>query len=732
MEILNRRLLAGPNIWRSAPVLEALVDVRSLQALPTEIGGLLERMLVWLSALTERSRVGERGAFVDLLRDGCFQVECLKRVAAELQANAGVPGMFSQVRPTPTQGIYRLALEYEDAALAQACLDSARSICMAAIAGEEFDVAAEIDRLRELADDTRLGPSTRSIVEAAKRRGIPALRMSEGNLVQLGHGARQRRMMAAETDRTSAVAETVAQDKELTRSLLRKIGVPVPLGRSPSSAAEAWRIALELGLPVVVKPRHGNHGRGVATNLTTREQVVAACEAIWREGSAVVVEQLIQGADYRLLVVGNRLVAAARRDPPAVLGDGTRTVAQLVEAVNADPRRAEGHAAPLTKIVMDTIAREVLAEQGFVPESVPAKGTRVLIRRNGNLSTGGTATDVTADVHPAIAARAVEAARMVGLDVAGIDMLADDIGQPLEDQGGAVIEVNACPGLRMHLHPSHGQPRAVGEAIVDLMFNTGETARVPIIAISGDCQHASTSRLVAQLLERTESVVGLSCGEGLFVNRRSIANEPRDGLADAEPLLLHPLVEAAVFQTEPAGVLDGGLPFDRCDVAIIVEVAADDGSDGARSQADLLAANRCLLQAIAPRGAVVFNADDPLISQIADDCSAERIYFSYDEHHPRLFNHRLSGGRIVFLRNDSIMAASGARETLVAPLNQLCLTYGGIAASHVNGALAAVAGCWALGMPMDALRSAITSFVGNAHAAPFVKLPQTHEEPVSL
>ncbi|MGH7136252.1 MAG: hypothetical protein ACREHD_10965, partial [Pirellulales bacterium] len=336
--------------------------------------------------------------------------------------------------------------------MARACLEAAQHVCIAAVDGKEVDMAAEIRRLRELGDEVRLGPSTRSIVEAARKRGIPAIRLSNGNLVQLGYGARQRRILAAETDHTSAVGETVAQDKELTRSLLRKIGVPVPIGGSPKCASEAWQIACELGLPVVVKPRYGSHGRGVATNLTTQHQVVAAWESIVREGSAVVVEQFIAGGDYRLLVVGNRLVAAARRDPPMVLGDGVRTVGQLVDAVNADPRRAEGHAAPLTKIAIDPIALEVLGEQGFLLESVPEEGQRVLIRRNGNLSTGGTATDVTAEVHPEVAARAVEAARMVGLDVAGIDILARDIRRPLEEQGGAVIEVNACPGLRMHLH----------------------------------------------------------------------------------------------------------------------------------------------------------------------------------------------------------------------------------------------------------------------------------------
>lgn len=734
MEILSCRLLKGPNIWTSVPILEALVDVRSLQHLPNEIDGLNERLTMWLSAWTDQCLVAnECFAFVDLLRDGAFQVQCLKRIAAELQALAGVPTTFGQVRPTATDGVYQLALQYEDEILARACLESARNACLAAIAGEQFDMTAEIRRLRELSDESRLGPSTRSIVDAAKKRGIPAVRLSDGNLVQFGYGARQRRIMAAETDHTGAVAETVAQDKQLTRSLLRRIGVPVPSGRSPKSASEAWQFACELGLPVVVKPRHGNHGRGVATNLKTRQQIVAACEAIWRAGSEVIIERFIHGSDYRLLVVGNKLVAAARRDPPMVVGDGVRSVAQLIEAVNADPRRAEGHAAPLTKIVIDAIAQEVVAEQGLLPESVPARGARVLIRRNGNLSTGGTATDVTAEVHPAIAARAVEAARMVGLDVAGIDILALDIGRPLESQSGAVIEVNACPGLRMHLHPSHGEPRAVGESIVDLMFRAGETARIPIIAVTGDCQNSVTSRLVAHLLERAGHSTGLACGNDLFVNSRSIANHGPDVSADAAALLENPLVEAAVFQTEPASVLDGGLPFDRCDVAIAIDSAAGDADDdGTQAYGDLLAARGCLLDAIAPQGKAVFNADAPLAAKLADDCVAELICFSRDEHHPRLFSHRLNGGRIVFVRDHCILTASAAQETLVAPLDWLCFTHGGAVTSHVDGALAAVAGCWALGLPIEVLRSGLNSFACETCLTPFLDLTRAQEQPVSL
>lgn len=753
MEIMNCRLLQGPNLWSPFPVLEALIDVRGLRELPGEVNRLNERLTVWLAAITDRQNtLGERFTFVDLLRDGIFQVKCLRQIASELQWAAGVSHTFGHVGPTSIEGVYRLVLEFEEAALARACLESALNICLAAILGQEFDVPAEIRRLRELSDDARLGPSTRSIVDAAKRRGIPAFRLSEGNLVQLGHGARQRRIMAAETDRTSAVAETVAQDKELTRSLLRKIGVPVPMGRVPTSAAQAWHFACELGLPVVVKPRYGNHGRGVAANLTTRRQVVAAYEAIRREGEAVVIERFIEGDDYRLLIVGNRLVAAARREPPLVFGDGVRTVAQLVAAVNTDPRRAEGHAAPLTKIVIDAIAVEVLAEQWLSPDSVPAKDARVLIRRNGNLSTGGTATEVTAVVHPEVAARAVEAARMVGLDVAGIDILAKDIGRPLESQGGAVIEVNASPGLRMHLHPSHGKARAVGEAIVDLMFAPGETARIPIIAVTGDCEQSLTSRLIAQFLSETRGTVGLACDHGLFVNHRPISMDAEEGTEAATAMLLNPLVEAAVIQSEPATVLMRGLAFDRCDVVIIVQAAAGNmaaaelafadeilgngvagnGVAKATGRGDLLAANRCLLATLAPQGATVLNADDPLVGELEEHCTGERVYFSCDERHLRLHVHRSSGGRAVFVRDRRVVAAAGGRETVLGPLDELCIVRGGRVAAQAESALAALAGCWALGVPLASLRLQPKSCALETSAACVLGLPEAREQSVAI
>ncbi|HEV3022093.1 MAG TPA: hypothetical protein VGX76_06485, partial [Pirellulales bacterium] len=472
MEILKVLALRGPNVWANFPVLEAWVDLGELaDRRCDQLPGFNDRVMGWLPTMIDhRCNVGERGGFFQRLRSGSNLAHAVEHVTLELQTKAGTNAGFGRTCETAQWGTYKVVVECEEESVARACLAEARELCLAALHDLPYDVAAAVNRLSELNQDVRLGPSTRAIVGAAEARGIPARRLSQGSLVQFGFGAKQRRILASETDRTGAVAESIAQDKDLTRSLLRSCGIPMPVGRPVISADDAWAAANEIGMPVVVKPQFGNQGRGVATYLTTREQVVGAYDAALSEGSSIVVERYLPGADYRLLIVGNRMVAAARREPAQVVGDGRHTVAELVDLVNADPRRGNDHATPLSKIRLDPVAMGVLADQGLTPTYVPAAGVKVLVRRNGNLSTGGTATDVTDLVHPEVAARAVEAARVVGLDVAGVDVIALDIGRPLEEQDGGVVEVNAAPGLRMHVEPSLGKPRPVGEAIVASLF----------------------------------------------------------------------------------------------------------------------------------------------------------------------------------------------------------------------------------------------------------------------
>ena len=583
-------------------------------------------------------------------------------------------------------------------ALAAAC-----ELCLAAVYDRPFNVAERVDRLRDLVQKVCLGPSTRAIVAAAQSRGIPYRRLNTESLVVFGHGRKQRRIQAAETDRTGAIAESIAQDKELTRSLLRAVGVPVPSGRPVRDAEDAWQAACELGLPVVVKPQDGNQGRGVATNLASREQVLRAYEAARQESSSILVERFAPGHDYRLLVVGDRVVAAARREPAQVLGDGAHTVAELVEQVNTDPRRGEHHATVLSKIKLDPIALAVLADQGLAPDSVPAAGRTVLIRRNANLSTGGTAIDVTERVHPAVAASAIDAAKTVGLDISGIDVVAQDISRPLNEQGGIVVEVNAAPGLRMHLEPSVGISRPVGEAIVDNLFPAGENGRIPIVAVTGVNGKTTVTRFIAHVLRGTGRCVGVTCTDGIFINDRRIDTEDCSGPQSARGVLLNPTVEMAVFETARGGILREGLAFDRCDVAVVTNIGEGDhlGLCDVNTVEDLAKVKRCIVEAVSPQGHAVLNAGDPLVAEMAGRCPGGVVFYALSPDQAVLARHRGAGGRAVFVREGQIVVAEGGHEETVMPVDRIPLTRGGRIGFQVENSLAAIAAAWSLGIPLE-------------------------------
>jgi cyanophycin synthetase len=674
-------ILRGANVWARRPVLEFELDTS--------------------------------GAGTDL-------AHALQRATLELQRQAGSDVSFGLVRQTSQPGVFRVVVEYEEEELGLACLEAARRQCLAGLRGEPFDREAELATLRDLAYDVRLGPSTGAIVRAARARGIPVRRLNRASLVQLGQGIRQRRICTAETDRTSAIAETVAQDKQLTRALLQAVGVPVPQGRPVSDAEDAWKEAEELGPPVVVKPQFGNHGRGVAVNLTTREQVVRAYAEAREHGEGVVVERYVPGVDFRLLVVGDRLVAAALREPAQVVGDGRSSVAELVAEVNRDPRRSDGHATVLSVIKLDSIALAVLAEQGHSPESVPATGARVLIRRNANLSTGGTATDVTDRVHPEVAARAVEAARAVGLDIAGVDVVAVDVDRPLEEQRGAVVEVNAGPGLRMHLEPTAGRPRPVGEAVVDMLFPKGQNGRIPVAAVTGVNGKTTTTRLLAHLLHKPGHVLGMACTDGLYVGGRRVSSRDCSGPQSARALLLHPRVSTAILETARGGILREGLGFDCCDVAVVTNIGGGDHLDlrGVETLDDLARVKRTVVEAVDPAGAAVLNAADPLVVAMAGHCPGRVIYFARDPDNPVVVAHRRAGGQAVLARDALIVLAEGAREEPLAALADVPLTHGGRVGFQVENVLAAAAAAWALRVPRPVLRDALGSFTGGPGQVP--------------
>ncbi len=711
MEVSRLRALRGPNLWGRNTALQAIVSCTEAECAPETLADFTTRL---------RSRFPDIDILEPLGGDQAYSLAyAAGRAALSLQAQAGSPVTFCRVAPTPDKGVFQVIIEYCEEGVGRLALSLAEQLCMAAWHDAPFDVAGALVRLREHNNDERLGPSTGAIVQAALSRGIPYRRLTQGSLVQFGWGRRQRRIQAAETDATSAIAESIAQDKELTKMLLHAAGVPVPDGRCASSAEDAWAAAVQIGAPVVVKPRDGNQGKGVAVNLQDREQVTAAYASAAAYGSDVIVERYFPGHDFRLLVVGDKLVAAARRDPPQVVGDGRSTIFQLVEMVNADPQRGDGHATSLTKIRLDEIALSVLAGQGYETTSIPGKGVLVLLRSNANLSTGGTATDVTDHVHPEIAAVAVAAAQMVGLDICGIDLVSPSVFEPLAAQPACIVEVNAAPGLRMHLTPSFGTGRPVGEAIVASLFGEGEDGRIPVVAVAGTNGKTTTVRLIAHLLAQNGQCVGMTNSDGVYIGAECIDTGDCSGPRSARNVLMHPEVDAAVLETARGGILREGLGFDRCDVAVVTNIGLGDhlGLGYIHTVEELAAVKRVIVENVALDGMAVLNAADSAVAAMADSCPGDVTYFARDKDHPVLATHRAQGRRTVYPDGEHIVLTEGGFERRY-PLAGMPLTRNGTIPFQVENALAAIAAAWALDIDEHAIRSGLASFVSDAATTP--------------
>ena len=712
IKFLEFRHLRGPNIWTYRPVIEAIVDIGELEDFPSNtLPGFVDRLKAMLPSLIEhRCSYEERGGFVRRLEEGTWPAHILEHVTLELQNLAGLPGGFGKARETSTRGVYKVIVRAWQEDVTHAALLEARELIMSAIEDRPFDVDASIEKLADMVDSLCLGPSTASIVDAADDRDIPCIRLLEtGNLVQLGYGAAMRRIWTAETDRTSAIAEGISRDKDLTKTLLQSCGVPVPEGREVDSPEDAWEAAQDIGLPVCVKPIDGNHGRGVFIDLNDRQEIEMAYQVAVDEGSGVLVERSIPGTEHRLLIIGGKLVAANRGDMVKVTGNGRSTVLELVaEQINSDPRRGPSESHPLSLIRMDSAARIELSRQKLSPESVPEDGREVLIQRNANHE-----FDVTDEVHPDTAAAASLAARIVGLDIAGVDLVVEDISKPLAAQRGAIVEVNAGPGLLMHLKPGVGKPRPVGQAIVDHLFPATVPSRVPVVGITGSQGKTSVARLLAHLIQLSGKNVGLACSDGLFLGTRALDTRDCANWQSAHRMLMARAVEAAVFENGAATILGEGLAYDRCQVGVVTNLRHAEGLEQFDvSELDTVyKVFRTQIDVVLRGGRSVLNADDARVVEMAELSDGEVLFFGNDPELPVLAQHRAKGGRCVFIRDGSIILANGASEQQLIPLAELPMIAADSPAYLSENLLAGVAAAWALELSPDVIRTGVATYI---------------------
>jgi len=718
-DIIIRDIIAlrGPNIWTYRPVFEARIDIGEFEDYPSnKLPGFTERLTTFLPSLIEhRCSRDERGGFIARLNEGTWIGHVLEHVALELMTLAGLPGGFGRTRETTERGVYKLAIRNWQDDITRIALDEGIALILAAVEDKPFDVADVVDTLRRKIDRKYLGPSTAAIVNAADDRDIPAIRLlADGNLVQLGYCAAMRRIWTAETDQTSAIAETISRDKDLTKELISSVGVPVPEGREVDSADDAWEAAEDIGVPVCVKPTDGNHGRGVFIDLTTKEEVAKAYAIAVDEGSGVLVERSIPGIEHRLLVVGGKLVAANRSDLITITGDGKSTVQQLIDTqVNTDPRRGTTELHPLSIIRIDTAARIELERQGLTADSVPATGREVLIQRTANH-----AFDCTDEVHPETAEVAALAARVVGLDIAGVDLVCQDISKPLTEQGGAIVEVNAGPSLLMHIKPGIGQPRPVGQAIVNNLFAEDQSGRVPLVGVTGTHGRNAVAKLVARLLYLSAQYVGLACSDGIFLGRHHVQKTNAANWEGGRRLLVNRSVEAAVIENGADTILGQGLPYDRCTVGIVTNIVPEE-EDLERWDVQLTGGEyytthrstyRTQVDVVLPGGHAVLNAEDELVADFAELCDGEVIFFACDAANPVLAAHLSAGKRGVTVVDNRIVLRTGSEEIRLCRL--IDAPYIGKAKSPIKIAniLAGVAAGWALDLSQDVLVTGIKTF----------------------
>ncbi|HEX6936069.1 MAG TPA: cyanophycin synthetase [Actinomycetes bacterium] len=732
LAILQTRVYRGPNLWSYEPAIHLVVDLGSLEDHPSNtIPGFVDGLVEALPGIARHScSRGHRGGFLERLKEGTWLGHVAEHVALQLQQEAGHDIRRGKTRGTGVRGQYNVIYAYVDEQVGLAAGQLAVRLVNHFVRPDaELDVAAELERFLVQAERTAFGPSTQAILDEAVSRDIPWLRLNQYSLVQLGQGVHQRRIRATMTSNTSALAVDIAGDKELTTRLLAAAGLPVPRSESVRTVEQAVRVADRIGYPVVCKPLDGNHGRGVVLDIGDADALRTAFPVAQEQSRRgwVVVESFVTGKDYRVLVIGGRMVALAERVPAHVVGDGVHTVRELVAETNADPRRGVGHEKVLTRIKVDDAAVALVAEQGFDMEDVPPDGTTVKLTLTGNMSTGGISIDRTLEAHPDNVEIAEEAARVVGLDVAGIDFICPDIAEPVRETGGAICEVNAAPGFRMHTHPTIGEPQFVSKPVVDSLFPPGTPSRIPIVAVTGTNGKTTTARMIAHVFKGMGRKVGMTSTDGIVIDERLVIRADASGPKSARMVLQNPRVDFAVFEVARGGILREGLGYQRNDVAVVLNIAPDHlGMRGIDTLEQLAAVKQVVVEAVPRDGFAVLNADDELVRGMRRRCSGEVVWFSMAEAGSETLEmideHCRRGGRAVVLERgdlgEMIVIRHGRRSMQLAWTHLLPATFGGKAKMNVQNSLAAAAAAFAAGAHLHDIRQGLRTFTTSYYLSP--------------
>jgi len=697
------------------------LDIREMEELPSnKIPGFSERMeKMFPSMYSHECSEGHPGGFFKRVKEGTWMGHVVEHIALEIQTLAGMDCGFGRTRSTGQHGVYNVVFNYAEEKVGIYAAKAAVRITEALIKGDEYDLAEDIQAMREIREDERLGPSTGSIVEEAIKRKIPWIRLNRHSLVQLGYGINQKRIQATVASTTSSIAVEIACDKEETKNLLEAASVPVPRGRVVYDEEDLDIAIRRIGFPIVIKPVGGNHGRGATINILNREDAITALTAAKKISRGIIVEKFITGFDHRLLVINYQFVAAARRTPAMVTGDGKHSIGQLIEKVNLDPRRGYGHEKVLTSIKVDDMTLTMLEEKNMSIDSVPAPGEIVYLKRTANLSTGGTSTDVTDIVHPYNVFMAERIARIIGLDICGIDIMTPDIRLPLHDNGGAVLEVNAGPGFRMHIAPADGLPRNVAEPVMDMLYPPGSTSRIPIIAVSGTNGKTTTTRLIAHMVKTVGYKVGFTTTDGIYIQNRMVEQGDCTGPVSAEFVLKDPTVNFAVLECARGGILKAGLGFHNCDVGIVTNVAADHlGLKDINTVEEMARVKSVVPESVLPDGYAILNADDDLVFDMRKNITSKIALFSLDENNPRIVKHCENGGIAAIVENGYITICKGTWKIRVDKVLNIPLTISGKAVFMIQNILPAVLAGFVQGFKLEDMRLALETFIPSPTQTP--------------